>query len=274
MIEELFLIEKQAYRQSTVHALDARVKIFCAFAAIIAIVAIPYSPVALIIGAVFYLFFLMLWACSRLSPFAYLKRLALTLSFGIFIIVFQIFFRNRYYTEFHTIVSLPFGIPVYAESLEFALILLVKFIVCLSFIILLSSTTKIQDILEGARRLGFPADFTLVIGMMIRYLFVFGYMFRKIMHALETRCFDPFNSSLPYRYRLRMIGLTIGTIFLRSYEQGERTYISMLCRGYGRDTHLFVKKKPLKRGDWAFLAGCLLFVVMVPFIVYYGPRFP
>ena len=78
-----------------------------------------------------------------------------------------------------TVAVLPFGINIYAESIQFAFILFVKFIITISFIILLSSTTKVQDMLDGGRRLGLPAEFALALGMMIRYLFVFGYMYRK-----------------------------------------------------------------------------------------------
>ena len=70
------------------------------------------------------------------------------------------------------------------ESVEFAAILLVKFIVSVSSIILLSSTTKLQDMLEGAGRMGLPAEFALTLGMMIRYLFVFGYIYRKVTSLL------------------------------------------------------------------------------------------
>ena len=45
MIEDLFFLEKQAYRDSFLHRLDTRVKILVSFAVIIAIVAVPYSPV-------------------------------------------------------------------------------------------------------------------------------------------------------------------------------------------------------------------------------------
>ena len=135
------------------------------------------------------------------------------------------------------------GISIYAESIQFALILLVKFVVTISFIILLSSTTKLQDLLDGARRLGLPAEFALALGMMIRYLFVFGYMYRKIVQTLETKAFDPFDKNLPYRYRMRQIGYTIGTMFIRSYEQGERVYTSMLCRGYGKTQPPFYQEK-------------------------------
>ncbi len=268
MIEELFRIERDALKDSVIHRLDARVKIAIAFAAIIALVAVPYSTMIFTVGIIFYVFFCVLWACTRLSPIIYAKRaLAIIPLWGV-IIFFQIFLKNRYYTTYDVVISLPFGINIYAQSIEFAFILFVKFVICISFIILLSSTTKLQDMLEGASRMGLPAEFALALGMMIRYLFVFGYMHRKINETLKTKCFDAFDHHLPYRYRLQQLGYTIGTMFIRSYEQGERVYTSMVCRGYGRESYLFVEKKTLKGHEWAFLSLSLVFITAVPVIVW------
>ena len=66
MIEELFDIERYAYRDSIIHRLDARVKIIVAFAAIIAMVSIPYSPIVFTVGVVFFIFFAILWILTRL----------------------------------------------------------------------------------------------------------------------------------------------------------------------------------------------------------------
>jgi cobalt/nickel transport system permease protein len=268
MIEELFQIEKHAYKDSYIHRLDARVKILLAFAVIIAIVSVPYSIMVYTVGAIFFLFFLVLWTLTRLSPRVYLQRLLAIVPLWGIVIFFQIFLKNKYYTDYHAIISLPFGIAVYSESVEFAFILLVKFIVSISFIILLSSTTKVQDMLEGGTRLGLPADFALVLGMMLRYLFVFGYIYRKVTDALVTRCFDAFDRKLPYKYRLRQMGYILGTLFIRAYEQGERVYISMLCRGYGRHSFLYVKKKSLGRGDLTFLFLSLIFIIIIPVIIW------
>ncbi len=266
MIEELFFIEKQTYRKSIIHQLDARVKIIICFAVIVAMVATPYSPLVFPVAGTFALFFLVLWVLARLSPVVYAKRLVMILPFGLFIILVQVFVQNPYYTVFTPIADLPLGLHIYRESVEFATILLIKFLVCISFIILLSSTTKVQDLLEGAGRLGLPAEFTLTLGMMIRYVYVFGYMYRKINEALATRHFGPFDSRLPYRYRLRTLAYTIGTLFIRSYEQGERTYTAMLCRGYGRESHLYIRKKPVLWRDCAFLACGLAVAVCTPVI--------
>ncbi|NMB78862.1 MAG: cobalt ECF transporter T component CbiQ [Methanomicrobiales archaeon] len=270
MIEELFQIERDAYRDSIVHRIDARVKIVIAFAAIIALVAVPYSDRDMVytVGAFFFVFFCLLWCCTNLSFGVYLRRIwAIVPLWGI-IILFQVFFRNKYYTDYHVVMSLPLGISIYAESIEFATILFVKFLVCISFIILLSSTTKMHEMLEGGARMGMPAEFALALGMMIRYLFVFGYMYRKVNETLATKCFDVFDRHLPYRYRLRQLGYTIGTMFIRSYEQGERVYTSMLCRGYGRESYLFFERKPLRAGEWAFLSVSLLFIITIPFAVW------
>jgi cobalt/nickel transport system permease protein len=181
MIEELFEIERDAYKNSVIHRLDARVKIAIAFAAIIALVAVPYSTMIYTVGAIFFVFFFFLWCCSRLPLGVYAKRLLSILPLWGIIIFFQIFVKNKYYTDYTVVVSLPLGINIYAQSIEFAFILLVKFIVTVSFIILLSSTTRMPDLLEGASRMGLPAEFALALGMMIRYLFVFGYMYRRSM---------------------------------------------------------------------------------------------
>lgn len=261
MIEQLFAIEQVAQGNSLVHRCDARVKILVVFAFIIAVVAFPYTTGVYLPCAVFLGFFAVLWAFSRISPREYLKRLFLVLPFGFFLIVFQIFFTNAHYTEFHPLVSLPLGIAIYAESVEFAAILTAKFLVCISFIILLSSTTTMQNMLDGAGRLGLPQEFTLILGLMIRYLFLFGGMYGRVNAALHTRCFDALDRTLPYRYRLKTLAYEIGTIFIRSFEQGERTYTSMLCRGYGKESHILITKKPLKIAEWAFLAGTFAFIV-------------
>lgn len=269
MIEELFSIEKMATGTSTVHSLDSRVKIILAFSVIIAMVAYPYSRDVFYPGAAFFIIFSVLWITSKLTFKSYFKRLVMVLPFGIFIIIFQIFFKNSYYETFTPVIDLPLGIHIYAESIEFASILLVKFLICISFIILLSSTTTMQDILKGARRLGLPPEFALVIGLMIRYLFVFADIYSKIKNVFETRCFNAFDRNLPHKYRLRVLSYAIGTLFLRSYEQGERTYLSMLCRGYSKDTYVHLKKKSLKKSELIIIVISLLIVVLIPSTTYF-----
>ena len=103
---------------------------------------------------------------------------------------------------------------------------------------------------------------------MIRYLFVFADMFERISNVFKAKCFNSLDRSLPYGYRLKILGYTVGTMFLRSYEQGERTYTSMLCRGYSKDSFLYVEKKELKRSELALMCLFLAFIIAVPVSVY------
>ncbi|MHC1627169.1 MAG: cobalt ECF transporter T component CbiQ [Methanoculleaceae archaeon] len=267
LIDALYELEAQTYRESSVHRLDPRVKIIVAFSAIIAMVAFPSTVDIYLLGGLFGIYIALVWALSRIPPAVYLTRLVTVLPFGLFIIVLQIFFPNPHYPVQQPLVVLPAGITIYAGSVEFASILLVKFLICLSFILLLSSTTRMPDLLSGAARLGMPPEFTLVIGLMIRYLFVFGNMSRRIMRALQSRCFDPFDRRLSYRYRLRQVGYTIGMIFLRSYEQGERTYTAMLCRGYSSDSHLSVAARSICRADIIFFTLSVAFITGTPAMI-------
>ena len=260
MIEDLFALEKHAYLESPVHRLDARVKIIAVLAVVIGIVAVPYTTGVYTAALLLSLFFVILWGLSRIPAIVFAKRLAIIVPVWGTIILVQVFLKNPYYSVFHPVFALPLGIFVYRESVEFAMILGVKFLVSVSYIILLSSTTTLQDLLKGASRLGLPAEFALTLGMMVRYLYVFGYMYRKVVEALHTRCFDPMDTSLPYVYRLRQLGYTVGSLFVRSYEQGERVYTSMCCRGYGRHSHLFVESRSFARRDWAFLSVSLTLV--------------
>ena len=157
MIEELFYIEKSAYRDSFIHRLDARVKILGAFALIIAMVAVPYSPLVFTVGHYFSCFFAMLWGALPACPGRLLQNASA-------------WSCRSGSSSSSSRSSSPTGITPSSMSsptcrsasistrspLSLPLILLVKFIVCVSAIILLSSTTKLQDMLEGAGRMGFP----------------------------------------------------------------------------------------------------------------------
>ena len=249
MIEELGSIEWDASRRSFTHDLDARVKLILFLLMIVLVVAYPVTWGILSIAIPFGLILAGLWILSNLPFKTYLTRLIITLPFGFFILFFQIFFKSPHYPT-ATLVSLPIPfVPVYYESVIFASILMVKFILCISAILILSSTTPAQEMLKAGKRLGLPSVMALSLGMMIRYLFLFAHMYTQINHSLKSRNFDPWGRNLPYWYRLKTLGYAMGVLFLRAYEQGERTYAAMLCRGYGSHALEHLPKKPLTRSD-------------------------
>ena len=76
------------------------------------------------------------------------------------------------------------------------------------------------------------------------------------------------NTKVPRKWILEQIGFTISLLFIRSYEQGERTYQSMLCRGYNADAQVYVGKKKLQVPDIALLAGTFIIIAAVQLMIF------
>jgi len=98
---------------------------------------------------------------------------------------------------------------------------------CIFSLILLSATTKLTDLLKGLQQLGIPRVIILILSFMYRYIFVLVDEMMRMRQAWDSRNFG--GSRL---YQLKTIGNMIGTLFIRSYERGERVYAAMLSRGF------------------------------------------
>lgn len=268
LIDELFDIEREAYRRSPIHALDARIKLILCLLGLVVTVLLPYGTAELFAFLVIYMLFWGLYVLSGSSLRYYLVRLLLIMRFGLFFIVLQPFFPNPYYEVYHVAATLPFGVQMYWESIIFGLSLFAKFVISLSFIILLSATTTMQAILEGAARLRIPRLFVVGMGLTIRYLYVFALVYQKIQSAFAARCFNGFDRRLPLRYRLNVIGNAADSLFVRALDQGERTYAAMCCRGYSSASAAYYAAKPLHAAEWVFLLFGAGYLIVFPVLVY------
>ncbi|MDK2938242.1 MAG: cobalt/nickel transport system permease protein [Methanolobus sp.] len=247
-------IEREAYKNSPIHRLDGRAKILAVIAIIVFAVSLPrmdetnFSKLIIL-----ELYIITLMAIARLNPVYTIMRFLSILPFGLAIVLIQPFVRQPFIDSFTVYpLDLPLGITVTYEGISFGLILLAKYTVCITAIVLMSSTMKMNDMVTSARRLGMPAEFTLILSMMVRYLFVFWIILKRIRVAQKTRLFYLWNKDVPHKWILEQVAYTISSLFIRSYEQGERTYISMLCRGYSSADKIYVHKNKLKTSDILF----------------------
>lgn len=255
-------LERETYRSSLIHRIDGRIKILSALAIIVYAVALPRMETLdfLKIGVLeVYIIALMLLANLEFSYLA--LRFAIALPFGFGIAVLQPFLKQPFIANFTVLYTLPPGLEVTREGMLFGAIILAKFLVCVSAVILLSSTTSMSELVSSARRMGLPKELALLFTMMVRYLFVFWNMLGRIRTAQKTRCFDIWNRKVPRRWTLEQIGYTISSLFIRSYEQGERTYQSMLCRGYN-EAHVYVGKRKISPADVFFLAVTIVIITV------------
>lgn len=93
--------------------------------------------------------------------------------------------------------------------------------------VVLAGTTEVADLLRGLDALHMPRIVTSIVGFAVRYIDIVGADFGRMRIALVSR---------GYRGRsLATWGIyakTIGSVFVRTYERGERVYLAMLSRVY------------------------------------------
>lgn len=93
--------------------------------------------------------------------------------------------------------------------------------------IVLAASTSPRDLLAGLDRLRLPRLLVAILGFMIRYAGVVTGDLQRMRVARESRGFR--GGGLRH---LRVEAAGAGSLFVRSYERGERVHQAMLARGY------------------------------------------
>lgn len=93
--------------------------------------------------------------------------------------------------------------------------------------IMLSASTSAREILIGLEKLRVPAPLVSIATFMLRYLNVINDELGRMKIARESRGFEERGLR-----SWRILAQTVGALFIRSYERGERVYLAMLSRGY------------------------------------------
>ncbi|MGY1603012.1 cobalt ECF transporter T component CbiQ [Geodermatophilus sp. SYSU D00815] len=91
----------------------------------------------------------------------------------------------------------------------------------------LAATTDPRALVRGLERLRLPAVLVQILMFMVRYADVVGGELRRMRVARESRGFRARHLGA-----LRVLGPAAGSLFIRSYERGERVHLAMLSRGY------------------------------------------
>ena len=91
----------------------------------------------------------------------------------------------------------------------------------------LAATTEPSEVLAGLRRLRMPELLVQIMSFMIRYLDVVTADLGRMMVAMRSRGVEPRS---PRNWPV--LARTLGALFIRSYERGERVHLAMLSRGY------------------------------------------
>ena len=92
--------------------------------------------------------------------------------------------------------------------------------------LLLAATTSASELLTGMRRLRVPALVTTIASLMLRYVAVLVAEARRMRLARISRGDDP-----RWWSQTGATARGVGTLFVRSYERGERVHLAMVSRG-------------------------------------------
>lgn len=91
----------------------------------------------------------------------------------------------------------------------------------------LAATTEPTDVIRGLQRLRLPDLLVQIMAFMVRYLDVVASDLGRMLTAMRSRGADPRS---PRHWPA--LARTLGALFVRSYERGERVHLAMLARGY------------------------------------------
>lgn len=224
---------------TAIHRLPAHLKVLAALATVLVIVLTPPQPPFVFAG-----YAAVLVIALRVAGLGWrtvLPRMAIELPFVVFALL------------------LPFvgtGPDVAVGPLELsqpgmwaAWNIVAKATLGIVVSILLAATTSTRDMVAGLQRLHVPDLLVQIFASMIRYVHVVTAEWSRMSRAREARGFA---ARGPRSWPVLAQGL--GTLFIRSYERGERVHLAMVSRGY--DGHMPALTAP-RPGSTAQLALAL-----------------
>jgi cobalt/nickel transport system permease protein len=205
--------------ESPIHKFDPRIKIIISFLLLFAVVLTPNGRFT------DYIFFvpmiLALLYISKLPIISILKRMAVALPIVVIIAI-----------------SLPFLAKNRIEGIENFISVIIKAISAIWIMTLLTATTRFRDLVAGMQKLHFPTIFTSIMGFMYRYIFLLIDEAEHLNIGRRSRSFG--NKSY---LAMKGFGWMISSLFIRSFERGERIYHTMCSRGYSGEYKTMTEMK-------------------------------
>jgi cobalt/nickel transport system permease protein len=202
---------------SVVHRAPAHLKLVALVSFMLVVVATPREGYP--VFGVYLVVLVSVIAVSRV-PFGYIaKRMVIETPFVLFAILVP-FIAEGPQVE-------VLGLTVSQPGLVAAWGLLAKGTLGVIASLTLAATTEPQDVLTGLRRLRLPDLIVQIMGFMLRYMDVVTAELGRMTTAMRSRGCDPRS---PRHWPV--LARSLGALFIRSYERGERVHLAMLARGY------------------------------------------
>ena len=242
-ITQIMRFDDLASKNSPIHNLEGRIKLIST----IFIILVCVVSKELFIPIILEIVLLVILKIADLSYIDSFKRLLMLLPFGGAIIIFQPFIQPG------NIIWSYSWLHVTDVGLNW---------------IIYSSTTPLQEMASSFRKLKMPRDLAMILSIMVRFLFLFVDELAAIRKSQKSRNFNIHSKNTPYKWRVKQVGYTIGMMFLKSYEQGERVHKSMVSRGFSDASEMFSEKKSPEKSDYIYLISIIIIVIILEIILF------
>ncbi len=222
---------------SPLHRAPAEVKIVCLVLVVLAVVATPrdmFWPYAIYAVAI-----LALWRWARIPLRWVLPRMLIEAPFVVLAVLLP-------FSEGGERIAVA-GTQLSVSGLWAAWGIVVKGTLGVAASLTVAATTSARELPVALSRLGVPALVTSMLVLMIRYIDVLSGEARRMRSARLSRGDSPRTL-----HQAGALARSIGVLFLRSYERGERVYLAMLSRGFdGRVPELAIGTGRARALDWS-----------------------
>ncbi len=239
---------------SLVHTADPRLKFIVWIVYIFVVVLIPYSAKIIFL---YLLFFPLLFAfVSRISLVHFLSKLAKLYPMIFFITFLLPFFPGKDSAVAH------FGIlNIYQAGIQKFILINAKSILAMLMSIILTATTDFTLMLKGMEGLKVPRIMINILSFMYRFIFLLIDETERMVAAFRSRYIY-----LPVVTRLKIVSKQIGTLFIRTFERGERVYQAMDSRGFSGKIYS-INQLHWKDSDSVLLITLLAAMIVPPVVI-------
>jgi len=173
----------------------------------------------------------------------YLKVLSAPAVFVLLsVIIIAFFFGSG--TELFGFDIFSYHLGVNTGGLEMALLVFSRTLSGMSCLFFLALTTPIVELFSVLKATKLPDSFIEISMMMYRYIFVFLEVAWGIKYAQTVRL-----GYKDWRTSLTSLAMLSTTLFIRSWEQGEKIFISMSARCYDGKLIFFEEKRPIRANE-------------------------
>jgi cobalt/nickel transport system permease protein len=202
---------------SVVHRAPAEVKIVCLVVFVLAVVATPRETIWPF--AIYGVIIVAVWGLARIPLRWILPRMLIEAPFLVLAALLP-------FAEGGERVEVA-GLSLSVSGLYAAWGIVIKGTLGVAASLTVAATTTARELPIALSRLGVPAMMTSVLVLMLRYIDVLAAEAGRMRMARLSRGDSP-----RALHQVAAIAKSVGALFLRSYERGERVYLAMLSRGF------------------------------------------